>query len=98
MRYPPQIAMVNVIVRGKTFDEAMRAARELAADARSDAGFALLGPAPAPLTKLRGEHRAQFFLKGANRRVMREALQLSVSRHRPLSKRVSIDVDPLSML
>jgi primosomal protein N' (replication factor Y) len=98
MRYPPQIAMVNVIVRGKTFDEAMRAARELAADARSEAGFALLGPAPAPLTKLRGEHRAQFFLKGANRRIMREALQLAVSRNPSLGKRISIDVDPLSML
>ncbi len=26
MRYPPQVAMVNVVVRGKTFDEAMEAA------------------------------------------------------------------------
>jgi primosomal protein N' (replication factor Y) len=98
MRYPPQVAMVNVVVRGKTFAEAMDAARELANDARSEIGFALLGPAPAPLTKLRGEHRAQFFLKGTNRRIMREALQLAVARHPSLAKRISIDVDPLSML
>jgi primosomal protein N' (replication factor Y) len=98
MRYPPQCAMVNVVVKGKTFAEAMEAARDLANDARSEIGFALLGPAPAPLTKLRGEHRAQFFLKGTNRRIMREALQLSVSRHPSLAKRISIDVDPLSML
>jgi primosomal protein N' (replication factor Y) len=58
----------------------------------------ILGPAPAPLTKLRGEHRAQFFLKGTSRKGMREALQLAVSRKPKLAKRISIDVDPLSML
>jgi primosomal protein N' (replication factor Y) len=98
MRYPPQVAMVNVVVRGKTFTDAMDGARDLADAARGARGFAILGPAPAPLTKLRGEHRAQFFLKGTNRRLMREALQLAVSRHPRLVKRVSIDVDPLSML
>jgi primosomal protein N' (replication factor Y) len=98
MRYPPQVAMVNVVVRGKSFTEAMEGARDLADAARGAKGFAILGPAPAPLTKLRGEHRAQFFLKGTNRRIMREALQLAVARHPKLIKRVSIDVDPLSML
>jgi primosomal protein N' (replication factor Y) len=98
MRYPPQVAMVNVVVRGKTFEDAMSAARELANEARGAKGFAILGPAPAPLTKLRGEHRAQFFLKGSNRRLMREALQLALSRKPSLGKRVSVDVDPLSML
>jgi primosomal protein N' (replication factor Y) len=98
MRYPPQVAMVNVVVRGRSFTEAMDGAHDLADAARGARGFAILGPAPAPLTKLRGEHRAQFFLKGTNRRVMREALQLAVSRHPRLMKRVSIDVDPLSML
>jgi primosomal protein N' (replication factor Y) len=104
MRYPPQVAMVNVVVRGKTFQEAMDAARELADAARSGPGaviagsFALLGPAPAPLTKLRGEHRAQFFLKSLSRKAMREALQLAVSRKPALAKRISIDVDPISML
>lgn len=98
MRYPPQVAMVNVVVRGKTFQEAMDAARDLADAARGAKGFVILGPAPAPLTKLRGEHRAQFFLKGTSRKAMREALQLAVSRKPSLAKRISIDVDPLSML
>ena len=98
MRYPPQVAMVNVVVRGRTFDEAMSGARALADDARGSKGFVILGPAPAPLTKLRGEHRVQFFLKGTSRKAMREALQLAVSRRPSLARRVSIDVDPLSML
>jgi primosomal protein N' (replication factor Y) len=98
MRYPPHVAMVNVVVRGRTFADAIDAARELCDATRGGRGFAILGPAPAPLTKLRGEHRAQFFLKGNNRRVMREALQLALSRTPSLAKRVAVDVDPLSML
>jgi primosomal protein N' (replication factor Y) len=98
MRYPPQVAMVNVVVRGRSFDEAMTGARDLADEARGSKGFVLLGPAPAPLTRLRGEHRVQFFLKGTSRRAMREALQLAASRKPSLARRISIDVDPLSML
>ena len=98
MRYPPQVAMVNVVVRGRTFGEAIDGAREFADAARGGKGYVILGPAPAPLTKLRGEHRAQFFLKGTSRRAMREALQLALARKPELSRRLSVDVDPLSML
>jgi primosomal protein N' (replication factor Y) len=58
----------------------------------------ILGPAPAPLTRLRGEHRAQFFLKGTSRSAMREAVQGALARHPDLARRASVDVDPLSML
>ena len=98
MRYPPQVAMVNVVVRGRTFAEAIDGAREFADAARGGTGYVILGPAPAPLTKLRGEHRAQFFLKGTSRKAMREALQLALARKPELSRRLSVDVDPLSML
>jgi primosomal protein N' (replication factor Y) len=98
MRYPPQVAMVNVVVRGRTFGEAIDGAREFADAARGGTGYVILGPAPAPLTKLRGEHRAQFFLKGTSRKAMREALQLALSRKPELARRLSVDVDPLSML
>ena len=98
MRYPPQVAMVNIVARGKTFGDAMDAAREMAVATSGPAGFVILGPAPAPLTKLRGDHRVQFFLKGTSRKAMREALQLALSRTPQLARHVSIDVDPLSML
>ncbi len=98
MRYPPQVAMVNVVVRGRTLNEAMDGAHDLATATKGGRGFVVVGPAPAPLTKLRGEHRAQFFLKGTSRKAMREALQLALSRKPELAKRLSVDVDPLSML
>ena len=100
MRYPPMIAMVNVVVRGKTFDAAMNGAADLArrTSERSSGGFVILGPAPAPLTRLRGEHRAQFFLKGRSRRAMRTALREALASVPALARRVSIDVDPINVL
>ncbi|MCK7529322.1 MAG: hypothetical protein MZV64_73125 [Ignavibacteriales bacterium] len=49
--------------------DAMSARGRSGASASGSAGgrtpFLVLGPAPAPLARLRGEHRAQFFVKGA---------------------------------
>jgi primosomal protein N' (replication factor Y) len=100
MRYPPHVAMVNVVVKGRTFEEAMGGAQTLAAAVRGGAsrGFVLLGPAPAPLTRLRGEHRAQFFLKGTHRAAMRDALRAALEAAPAIARRASVDVDPVTML
>jgi primosomal protein N' (replication factor Y) len=101
LRYPPITAMVNVVVRGASADEAMRAAGQLArvaGQAVSGSGTVVLGPAPAPLARLRGEHRAQFFLKGGQRGRLREAMRAALAAHPSLARRTSIDVDPVSML
>jgi len=98
MRYPPQVAIVNVVVRDKTFEGAMAVARDLAGAMRGARGFVVLGPAPAPLTRLRGEHRVQLFLKGTSRKAMREGLQLALTRFTRSSKAIGVDVDPLTML
>ncbi len=100
MHYPPHLAMVNVVVRGRTFEAAMAAAAELAQRTREAVrgGFVILGPAPAPLARLRGEHRAQFFLKGTNRAAMRAALKAALAASPALARVASVDVDPLTML
>ena len=101
LRYPPFVALVNAVVRGRTFDEAMRLAQELAAALASRAqagGFAVLGPAPAPLTRLRGEHRVQIFLKGGRRDQMRLAMRAALAGLPEVRRRVVVDVDPLSVL
>ena len=98
MRYPPLLAMVNVVVRADTFARAMEEAAGLAADMRgSRGGYEVLGPAPAPITRLKGEHRAQIFLKGTRRRPLRAAVQAALDRRPALRRRVTVDVDPLTM-
>ncbi len=101
MLYPPQVALTSGIVRAKTMVDAMRDAATLVQSLRQAArsgGFAVLGPAPAPFMKLRGEHRAQFFLKGGRRSAMREAIRRALDARPDLRRRTIVDVDPMSVL
>jgi primosomal protein N' (replication factor Y) len=101
MRYPPFFALINGVVRGRTFDDAMQLAREIVRrlePATTGGTFTILGPAPAPLGRLRGEHRVQFFLKGTRRADMRHALLQVVAGMPEIRRRLTIDVDPLSVL
>ncbi len=101
MRYPPMVSLINALVRAPAFGRAMEDAADLAARVRGHASggaFRVLGPAPAPLGKLRGEYRAQIFLKGTGRTTMREALQQAVTEMPDLERRVTIDIDPLTVM
>jgi primosomal protein N' (replication factor Y) len=101
MRYPPMVALINTIVRGRSFDDAMRTAGEIVRaiePVASTAGLTVLGPAPAPLVRLRGEHRVQFLLKGTRRAEMRRALSAALAAMPHVRRRVTVDVDPLSVL
>jgi primosomal protein N' len=48
--------------------------------------------------RLRGEHRAQFLLKGTRRADMRRALSAVLAGMPNVRRRVTVDVDPLSVL
>jgi primosomal protein N' (replication factor Y) len=102
MRYPPLVALINTIVRGRTFSRAMDDAAEVAQRLHHSDGdrgeLRVLGPAPPPLGRLRGEYRAQVLVKGVNRRRMREALLAAIQSRPEIARRTIVDVDPLSML
>jgi primosomal protein N' (replication factor Y) len=102
MRYPPNISLINTVVRARTYTAAMDDAaivvqllRQLDQNKNE---FRVLGPAPAPLGKLRGEYRAQFLLKSTNRKRMREALLGVLAKRPDISRRTTVDVDPVSVL
>ena len=101
MKYPPFVALINAVVRGRTFDDAMQTATDIVRrlePATVSGSFVILGPAPAPLQRLRGEHRVQFFLKGTRRAEMRAALRTVLQEMPDVRRRVTIDVDPLNVL
>jgi primosomal protein N' (replication factor Y) len=99
MRYPPTLSLVNVIVRAASADTAMRDAGALARMLRAGRPpFEVLGPAAAPLPRLRGDFRAQVILKGTKRAAMRQAVQRALAAHPTLARRTTVDIDPLSML
>ncbi len=101
MAYPPVVALVNVVFRSRNPEEAIAAAEAVASRLRADAAgrYRVLGPAAAPLSRLRQEHRFQVVLKGgraAMRAAIREAL---VARYGAVRwPGVAVDVDPLTIL
>jgi primosomal protein N' (replication factor Y) len=99
MRYPPSVALINTIVKARTREAAMADAGELVQALRlGGEPYRVLGPAPAPLSRLKGEHRAQFFIKGTHRPTMRKALQTVLASRPEIRRRTIVDVDPMSVL
>jgi primosomal protein N' (replication factor Y) (superfamily II helicase) len=100
MRYPPAVSLINTIVRSRTFAGAMDDAAGVAQKVRQmgEGEVRVLGPAPAPLTRLRGEYRAQLLIKGSHRKKMREAVLAALAGNRSLARRTTVDVDPLTVL
>jgi len=100
MRYPPAVALINVVVKSKTRQAAMQDAEAIAVALRAPGlgTWTVLGPAPAPLGRLKGEHRAQLFVKGTHRTSMRKALLTVLEGMPEVRRRTIVDVDPMSVL
>jgi len=59
----------------------------------------ILGPAPAPISSIRGRHRFVILVKGKDRKALEPVLDAADALPRlPTSIRVTLDVDPTSML
>jgi primosomal protein N' (replication factor Y) len=102
--YPPFSRVALIRVDAVDEAEARGACATLAEIARTAAegvsGVDVLGPAPAPLTRLRGRHRFRVMVRSADRAALRKVL-LAVERARgelPRSVRSGIDVDPVQFL
>jgi primosomal protein N' (replication factor Y) (superfamily II helicase) len=99
MRYPPVRAMINAVVKAPTLEAALGDAAEVINALRPGGEpYKVLGPAPAPLSRLKGEHRAQFFVKGTQRAAMRKALLAALEARPDIRRRTTVDVDPMSVL
>jgi primosomal protein N' (replication factor Y) (superfamily II helicase) len=99
MHYPPVVAMINVIVRGGTLEAALGDAHDLVRLIRRQGPHGrVIGPAPAALSKVRDEYRAQFFIKGARRKAMRESLLAALAERPDLRRKTVVDVDPVSVM
>jgi len=101
MAYPPVSALLNLVLRSTDAARGGKDAEALARRLRDKAPgrYRVLGPAFAPLARLRGEHRFQILLKG-QRAAMREAVRAALVAHFGESRwpGVSVDVDPVSVM
>jgi len=99
--FPPFGHLASVLVSAEQEADAIAAAREIAAAVAADgADCERLGPAPAPLPRLRGRHRQQILLKGADAAGVRRAARAALAAAGRLGEGVqaAVDVRPWSML
>jgi primosomal protein N' (replication factor Y) len=96
---PPYGRLAAVIISGGDGIETEQFARRLARHAPAAAGVELLGPAPAPITVLRGRHRWRFLAR-ARREVNLQAFLAAWLKEVEVkgSLRVDIDIDPYQFL
>jgi primosomal protein N' (replication factor Y) len=103
MQYPPFTSLANVIVRDTSLEKAITWSRQLSEyfsphDAK---GARILGPATAPVARLKKEHRFQFLLKSQRRSVLTGLLSGAMAycdaREIPQTA-VLVDMDPLNLL
>lgn len=102
MRYPPFSALANVLIRSEKQEDALRISSELGhLLTPPPENLKVLGPAEAPVPRLKNEFRYQLLIKAANRTTLNQTLQRL--RQFAIEKKWSatalvIDVDPLSLL
>jgi primosomal protein N' (replication factor Y) (superfamily II helicase) len=108
MAYPPFTSLANVIVRDTSLEKAVLWARTLSeyfsppnSSQHDGREVRILGPAAAPLARLKKEHRFQFLLKSPKRSVLTKLLSGALSfcdaKEIPQTA-VLVDMDPLSLL
>jgi primosomal protein N' (replication factor Y) len=96
---PPFGRLAALILAGRNSDEVDRAARLVARAAPQDADLTVLGPAPAPMSLLRGRHRRRLLLKAPRERTVQPILHAWLAPLRlPSSVRLTIDIDPYSFM
>ncbi|HVW12029.1 MAG TPA: primosomal protein N' [Bryobacteraceae bacterium] len=102
MKYPPFSAMANVLVRAPKQEDALRMSTELGHHLTpAPAEMKIMGPAEAPVPRLKAEFRYQLLIKSASRKelnaLLKRAQEFARSRKWNATALV-IDVDPLTLL
>jgi primosomal protein N' (replication factor Y) len=102
MHYPPFSAMANILVRSEKKEMAMRMSSELGHKLLpAPEKIRVMGPAEAPVPRLKNEYRFQFLIKAASRKVLNELLQgirTYALEHKWPATALVIDVDPLTLM
>jgi primosomal protein N' (replication factor Y) len=103
MHYPPYGAIANVLIRSEKLDEALSWSGELGRwfEKTRHEGIRVLGPAAAPITRLKRDYRYHFILKSPSRErmnaLLRAMLAEAAARKIPRTQ-VIVDVDPVWLM
>jgi primosomal protein N' (replication factor Y) len=102
--YPPFVALATVLVHGPDLGRVRADSLELRKQldlANKDRKCRILGPAPAPLARLKSEHRFQLLIKSRSRKQVRELADaaLKAATDKGINLRsVNLEIDPVSIM
>ncbi|MCU1259641.1 MAG: replication restart helicase PriA [Bryobacterales bacterium] len=101
MHYPPFTAMANILVRSEKQEDALRMSAELGQHLEpAPEKIKVMGPAEAPVPRLKAEYRYQFLIKAASRKSLNELLRRAQDFTRAQKWNATalvIDVDPFTL-
>ena len=103
MHYPPYSALANVLVRSDNLDDALQWSGTLGKwfDATRHEGVRVLGPAAAPIMRLKRDYRYHFVLKSPSREKLNTTLRsmLAFASQKKIPRtQVIVDVDALWLM
>jgi primosomal protein N' (replication factor Y) len=103
MFYPPFASLAGIMVTDRDPARAAGLARQIAEflDSQRSNAIRILGPAPAPLERIKRVHRHQLLIKSSSRSTLHgilDRLQAYIEEKKIGATRVIIDVDPVSLL
>jgi len=105
--YPPFSRLVSIIIRGRDEQAVIKSAARLAdfldrgAAQMPDPAPEVLGPAPAPIERIKGVYRWQVLVRGRGgsaRALVAAALEQEKILNLPPAVQLAIDVDPMDLL
>ncbi|HEU5240340.1 MAG TPA: hypothetical protein VFU37_24605, partial [Pyrinomonadaceae bacterium] len=102
--FPPFVALGLFLVRNKDATRARSIAQELRNhlnQANREHAARILGPAPAPFARLRGEYRVQLLIKSRSRKQMRAVIDQAMKGFEGAgndARAVTLEIDPVSMM
>ena len=101
--YPPLSRMINLVISSTNEALATGCAKKLNTVARDMArreggSVSVLGPAEAPLYKVKGRYRWQLLLKGVNIAALHSLAEQILAHSKDPGLRIKVDVDPVNFM
>ncbi len=98
--YPPFVALASLLVHGPDLNRVRTDSLELRKQldaANEERKCRILGPAPAPLARLKAEHRFQLLIKSRSRKQVREIADAALKTVTNL-RSINLEIDPVSIM
>lgn len=96
--WPPYGQLAAILLDGANESDVRRAGQQLAQTAPSDPRIRVLGPAPAPLSKLRGQYRYRLLVKMQPGLSLQRTLRVWLEGKTFKGVRIKTDVNPYYFL